>query len=100
MEEFKTIIDWNNSHKLFKAYEKTSNKGEVYLMGEFNKMFKITGWKRKGYQNNPDYWEFNLIPIKYEKAGQQAQQSVKTMKQKTPVEFDESSFDNSNEVSF
>jgi hypothetical protein len=64
---FKTKIEWDKSSKLCKLYTKKSSKGEVYMMGDFNKMFKITIWKRKGYQGAEDFYEAQLIPVKYEK---------------------------------
>ena len=55
--EFKSKIEWEKSHRLFKLFPKKSKKGETYFMGEFNKMFKVTMWKKKGYQDKPDYYE-------------------------------------------
>jgi len=81
--EFKSTILWEQGHKLFKLYPKKSKKGETYFMGELNKMNKITMWKRKGYQDNPDYYEVSLIPVKFEK-----QEEKQTPVQKVKDTFD------------
>ncbi len=65
--EFKTKLLFENSQRLMKLYPKKSKKGETYFMGEFNKMFKATMWKRKGYKDGDDFYEVSLVPIKYEK---------------------------------
>ena len=78
MSEFKTNINWEKSHKLCKLYKKTTKDGKEYWMGEFNKMYKVTGWIREGWQGADPYLELSLIPVEYSKEGSEPVKSEKS----------------------
>lgn len=75
MSEFKSTIIWNASHRLCKLIQKTDKNGNMWLLGDFNKTFKITIRQMPVNQwTKPGTWEMNLVPVKFEKIQQNYQQ--------------------------